>query len=55
MARSAFESRQYVMCGIAFVIVVTYIVRLAFLQLGSEEYKTNADNNAFFDNIIYVH
>lgn len=53
MARSAFESRKYVIGGIALVIVITYIVRLAFLQLGSEEYKANADSNAFFDNIIF--
>jgi len=53
MARSAFESRKYVIGGIALTIVVTYIIRLAFLQLSSEEYKTNADNNAFFDNIIF--
>ena len=53
MVRSAFESRKYVIGGIALVIVITYIVRLAFLQLGSEEYKANADSNAFFDNIIF--
>lgn len=53
MARSAFESRKFVIGGIALTIVVTYIVRLAFLQLGSEDYKVNADNNAFFNNIIF--
>ncbi len=53
MARSAFESRKFVIGGIALTIVVAYIVRLAFLQLGSDDYKTNADNNAFFNNIIF--
>lgn len=53
MNRHANESRKFVIAGIALTIVVTYIIRLAFLQLGESDYKTNADNNAFFNNVIF--
>ena len=50
---SILDNRKYVIGGIAFVIVVAYIIRLAFLQLFSSDYKASADNNAFHNNIIY--
>lgn len=50
---STLFSRKYVIGGIALVIVAAYVTRLAFLQLFSEDYKASADNNAFYNNIIY--
>lgn len=47
------ENRRYVVGGIAFCIVVVYIVRLAFLQLMSSDYKASADQNAFYHNVLY--
>lgn len=48
-----YEYRKYVIGGLTLVIVLCYIARLAFLQLSSGEYKSRADNNAFFNNIIF--
>ena len=53
MKNHLYEYRKFVLGGIALVIVVSYIVRLAFLQLSDGEYKTRADNNAFFNNVIF--
>ncbi len=53
MKNHIYEYRKFVLGGIALAIVVCYIVRLAFLQLSDEEYKSRADNNAFFNNIIF--
>lgn len=53
MANNTYENRKFVVAGIALSIVVIYIVRLAFLQLGTTDYKSNADNNAFYNNIIF--
>ena len=39
---SILDNRKYVIGGIAFVIVVAYIIRLAFLQLFSSDYKASA-------------
>lgn len=47
------ENRRFVIAGVAIVIVVIYIVRLFFLQLMSDDYKKNADSNAFFKKIEY--
>lgn len=41
------ENRRFVIAGVAITIVVVYIVRLFFLQLMSDDYKKNADSNAF--------
>ena len=41
-----FERRQYVIAGIALAIVLIYIIRLAFLQLASNDYEEIAKNNA---------
>jgi hypothetical protein len=37
--------------GVAVFIVITYIIRLFMLQLMSDEYKKNADSNAFLKKI----
>ena len=48
-----YEYRKYTIGGIALIIVLCYIVRLAFLQLSDGEYKTKADSNAFLNNVIF--
>ena len=47
------ENRKYVLGGIILAVVVLYIIRLANLQLISEEYKTKADSNAYYRSVIY--
>jgi len=53
MARDRYESRKFVIGGIALAIVVIYIIRLSYLQIGNSDYKVNADNNAFYNNVIF--
>ena len=53
MTNHQYEGRKYVIGGIALCIVITYIVRLAFLQLLDSEYKANADSNAFHNNVVF--
>lgn len=53
MNRHIYEYRKFVLGGIAFMVVLCYIARLAFLQLSDEGYKDKADSNAFFNNVIY--
>jgi len=48
-----YEYRKFVIGGIALTIVVSYIIRLAFLQLMNEDYKAHADSNAFLNNVIF--
>ena len=47
------EKRRYVISGVAVCIVIVYIVRLFMLQLLSDDYKKNADSNAFLKKIEY--
>jgi len=47
------EYRKFVVAGVAVFIVVAYIVRLFTLQLMSDDYKQNADSNAFLKKIDY--
>lgn len=47
------ENRRFVIGGAAVIIVLTYIVRLFFLQLMSDDYKKNADSNAFFKKVDF--
>lgn len=49
----ALGKRKYVLSGIACLIVFTYILRLFTLQLLSEDYKADADNNAFLKRILF--
>ncbi len=47
------ENRRFVIAGVAVVIVTVYIVRLFFLQLMSDDYKKNADSNAFLKKVEF--
>lgn len=47
------ENRRLVIGGIATAVVVVYIIRLFTLQLMSDDYKKNADSNAFLKKIEY--
>ena len=47
------DKRRYVIGGVAIAIVVVYIIRLFTLQLLSDDYKKNADSNAFLKKIEY--
>lgn len=47
------ENRRFVIGGVAVAIVLIYIVRLFTLQLLSDDYKKNADSNAFLKKIEY--
>lgn len=40
-------SRSIVIGSVATVIVIVYIIRLLTLQIMSDDYKKNADSNAF--------
>lgn len=53
MKNHLYEYRKFVLGGIALIIVLSYITRLAFLQLSEEEYKKRADSNAFLYNPIF--
>ena len=45
--------RSYVIGGAAVLIVTVYIIRLFTLQLLSDDYKKNADSNAFLKKIEF--
>ena len=47
------DKRRYIIGGIAIAIVVIYTIRLFTLQLLSDDYKKNADSNAFLKKIEY--
>ncbi len=47
------EKRQYVIGGAAVLIILIYIVRLFTLQIMSDDYKKNADSNAFLKKIDF--
>ena len=47
------DNRRFVIAGVAIVIVAVYIIRLFTLQLMSDDYKKNADSNAFLKKIAY--
>ena len=47
------EKRKYVLGGISVCIILIFIVRLFFLQLMSEDFKANADSNAFLKRVQY--
>ncbi len=53
MKEDGLEYRKYVVGGVAFFIVTIYIIRLFTLQLMSDDYKKNADSNAFLKKIDY--
>jgi penicillin-binding protein 2 len=47
------QNRKFVIGGIAILIVVVYCLRLFMLQLMSDDYKKNADSNAFLKRIQF--
>ena len=47
------EQRRLVIGGVAIFIIVIYIIRLFTLQLLSDDYKNNADSNAFLKKIEF--
>lgn len=47
------DNRRYVIGGVAVFIVTVYIIRLFTLQLMSDDYKKNADSNAFLKKIEF--
>lgn len=51
--KNNFANRSFVLGGVAVGIVVIYIIRLMTLQLLSDDYKRNADSNAFRRNVLY--
>lgn len=53
MSSNNFEIRKFVIGGIAIGIILVYMIRLFTLQLWSDDYKKNADSNAFRKDIQY--
>ena len=54
MARDTqFGNRKYVIGGAAIAIIIVYLIRLFSLQVMSDDYKKNADSNAFLKKIQY--
>lgn len=47
------DKRKLVIGGVAVFIVTVYLIRLFMLQLLSDDYKKNADSNAFLKKIEY--
>ena len=47
------EKRRFVIGGVAIAIVVIYSIRLFTLQIMSDDYKKNADSNAFLKQIEF--
>ena len=47
------DKRRFVIGGVAIAIVVIYVIRLFTLQIMSDDYKKNADSNAFLKQIEY--
>ena len=48
-----FSNRKFIIGGIAAVVILVYMIRLFTLQLMSDDYKKNADSNAFRKEIQY--
>ena len=48
------ENRRYVIGGVGIAIVLIYTLRLFTLQLLSDDYKKNADSNAFLKKIEFA-
>ena len=53
MSKFNLENRRFVLSGVAVAIVTIYIIRLFTLQLMSDDYKKNADSNAFLKKIEF--
>ena len=53
MAQPHLEKRKYAIALIAVIIVIVYLFRLFSLQLMTDDYKHNADSNAFLKKLQY--
>ena len=51
--KNPFQLRKFVIGGVATGIILIYMIRLFTLQLWSDDYKKNADSNAFRKEILY--
>ncbi len=47
------ERRKFVLGGMVVIVVLIYLIRLFSLQLMTDDYKKNADSNAFLNKIQY--
>ena len=47
------EKRKYVLGGSVVLVVLVFLIRLFTLQIMSEDYKKNADSNAFLNKTQY--
>ena len=47
------EKRKYAIGGAVIFIVLIFLIRLLSLQIMSEDYKKNADSNAYLKKIQY--
>ena len=47
------EKRKYILGGSVVIVVLIYLIRLFSLQIMSEDYKKNADSNAFLNKVQY--
>ncbi len=48
-----YSNRKYVLGSVAVLIIIVYLLRLFTLQLMSDDYKRNADSNAFLKRIQF--
>ena len=48
-----FSQRKFVIGGVVVLVIIIYLIRLFTLQLLSDDYKKNADSNAFRKEIQY--
>ncbi len=53
MSSGSLENRKYVIGGMAVAVVLIYIARLFALQILNDDYKKNADSNAFLKKMQY--
>ena len=47
------ENRRFIIGGVAIAVVVIYMIRLFSLQIMSDDYKKNADSNAFLKKVEF--
>jgi hypothetical protein len=47
-----YDGRRWVIVGIVIGVIIIYIIRLFSLQMLNDEYKENAQNNAFLNKTI---
>ena len=47
------EKRKFVIGGVVVTIVLLYLIRLFTLQIMSDDYKKNADSNAFLNKVLF--